>query len=73
MLIDYIKAFEQWFKLKIALWGAKSEVLFKQGDIWWCSLGMNLGEEIFGKGKKFSRDDTGFKKVKAKFLDLYCS
>lgn len=55
-MIDYLIKFQQWFKLKILLWEAnKSNIVFKQGDVWWCSLGLNLGEEIFGKGEKFSR------------------
>lgn len=62
MIFDYIKAFQNWCKLKIALWGKSSKVVFKQGDIWWCSLGMNLGEEIFGKGSKFTRPILIFRK-----------
>lgn len=60
---DYLKKFNQWFKLKIGLFGQdKSNIMFKQSDIWWCSLGMNLGEEIFGKGEKFSRPVLIFRK-----------
>lgn len=60
---NYISDFKDWFKLKVLLWTRKSDKLFfKQGDIWWCSIGMNLGEEIFGKGKKFTRPVLVFKK-----------
>jgi len=62
MLSDYIKLIQEWCKLKIALWGRQSKVVFKPGDIWWCSLGMNLGEEIFGKGAKFTRPVLIFRK-----------
>jgi mRNA-degrading endonuclease toxin of MazEF toxin-antitoxin module len=48
-MLDYIKEIQNWCKLKIALWGRQSNVVFKQGDIWWCSLGVNLGEEALGK------------------------
>lgn len=62
MIVDYIKSFKEWFKLKISLWNKESRVVFKQGDIWWCSLGVNLGEEIFGKGLKFTRPILVFRK-----------
>lgn len=53
--MDYIRALREWFVLKIALWNTEPSIVFKPGDIWWCSVGMNLGEEIFGKGLKFTR------------------
>jgi len=62
MSFNYIKALEEWLKLKIILWTKSNKVIFKQGEIWWCSLGMNLGEEIFGKGVKFTRPILIFKK-----------
>ncbi len=55
MITDYIRFIQAWCKLKIDLWNKQSNVVFKPGDIWWCSLGMNLGEEMFGKGTKFRR------------------
>ncbi len=69
---NYISDFKDWFKLKVLLWTRKSDKLFfKQGDIWWCSIGMNLGEEIFGKGKKFTRPVLVFKKFTSNsFLGL---
>lgn len=52
---NYIAEFKKWFKLKILLWNKETKkVVFKQGEIWWCSVGLNLGEEIFGKGEKFT-------------------
>ncbi len=71
MIADYIKSFKEWFKLKISLWDSESKVIFKQGDIWWCSLGINLGEEIFGKGLKFTRPILVFRKFTSNsFLGL---
>lgn len=52
--MDFINEIKNWLELKIRLWTKKDEVVFKQGEIWWCSLGFNLGEEIFGKGEKFT-------------------
>lgn len=28
---------------------------FKERDIWWCAVGENVGTEVCGKGKNFSR------------------
>lgn len=28
---------------------------FKAKDVWWCSIGINVGSESFGKGDKFRR------------------
>jgi mRNA interferase MazF len=36
---------------------------FKEGEIWWCSIGMNIGREVFGKGKDFARPVFVFKKL----------
>lgn len=62
MIINYIKFIQEWCKLKTALWKKQNKVVFKQGDIWWCSLGINLGEEMFGKGTKFTRPVLIFRK-----------
>jgi len=59
---DFVKKFKEWFVVKIELSNQKSPTFFKQGELWWCSVGMNLGEEIFGKGRKFTRPVLVFKK-----------
>ncbi len=61
-MFDFLKAFEEWAKLKLLLWKKESEVLFKEGDVWWCSVGVNLGEEVYGKGATFTRPVLVFKK-----------
>jgi len=71
MISDYIKLLQDWCKLKIVLWERQNKIVFKQGDIWWCSLGMNLGEEMFGKGEKFTRPVLVFQKFTSNsFLGL---
>lgn len=71
MFSDHITTFRNWCKLKITLWNTPSATVFKQGDIWWCSLGINLGEEIFGKGKKLTRPVLIFRKFTSNsFLGL---
>ena len=71
MISHYIKLIQEWCRLKIVLWNNQSKVVFKQGDIWWCSLGMNVGEEMFGKGAKFTRPVLIFRKCTSNsFLGL---
>ncbi len=41
-----------------------TEVLyFNVGEVWWCSLGINIGTETFGKGKNFYRPVLIIKKL----------
>ena len=71
MISDHAKLLLEWCKLKVRLFNKESKVVFKQGDIWWCSLGMNLGEEMFGKGEKFTRPVLVFRKFTSNsFLGL---
>jgi mRNA interferase MazF len=63
MPLNYISFLKEWCGLKIILWKKSGKGIFKEREIWWCSLGMNLGEEIFGKGKKFTRPVLIFKKL----------
>ncbi len=40
-------------------------IYFKEGDIWWCSIGINLGDESYGKGEDFRRPVLILKKLSA--------
>ena len=60
--MDIARLLEDWFRLKLALWNKENKIVFKQRELWWCSLGINLGEEIFGKGEKFTRPVLVFRK-----------
>ena len=47
------------------------QLYFKEGQIWWCGLGRNIGNEAYGKSKKFSRPVLVFKKLdKYNFLGI---
>lgn len=49
------KDFDSWNTLKQKL-DIKSNIpRFKQGEVWWCHLGSNVGDEENGKGKVHSR------------------
>lgn len=50
-----LHTFDDWNDKKKALHAADHTVLFKEGQIWWCSLGVNVGEEVLGKGPMYSR------------------
>lgn len=65
MLQDYFLALLDWWRITIKLRANGQKPLFKEGDIWWCSIGMNVGVEIFGKGKYFARPVIIFKKFDA--------
>ena len=59
------KNYDKWNDKKKEL--QKSSLLktiyFKEGDIWWCSLGLNIGDESFGKGEFFRRPVLVYRKL----------
>ena len=59
-----IKRFLEWIGLKEKLHTAiHVPPLFKEGEIWWCAVGQNVGIEINGKGSMFSRPVFVYKKL----------
>jgi len=50
-----VKEFYKWYMLKELLHNAKKEQYFKERDIFWASIGINIGYEQDGKGEIFSR------------------
>lgn len=64
--MNFVKRFLEWIGLKEKLHGSIAKPpLFKEGEVWWCSFGENVGVEVNGKGKKFSRPAVVFKKLSA--------
>ena len=55
MLKNGKKDFKKWIVLKEKLHYGKRIRSIKEGDIWWCGIGENVGVEICGKGKSFAR------------------
>lgn len=50
------KDFKNWFLLKPKLHNLdKQKVFFRERDVWWCSIGCNVGDEQDGKSNKFNR------------------
>jgi mRNA interferase MazF len=49
------KQFDAWNQLKTILHNSDKELYFKERDIFWASIGINIGYEQDGKGEIFSR------------------
>jgi len=49
------KDFDRWNEVKKRLEGQARKFLFREGDIWWCSVGINVAYEVCGKGVEFRR------------------
>jgi len=49
------KNFKEWFFSKEKIENKKRKVFFHEREIWWCSLGLNVGFEQDGKGDEFTR------------------
>ena len=67
-----IKRFLEWIGLKEKIHkGDSVPLFFNEGEIWWCAIGENIGIEINGKGKSFSRPVFVYKKLsKGGFLGI---
>jgi mRNA interferase MazF len=63
MLYDYLTSLLDWCKIKIFLATKTNSPLFKEGEVWWCRIGINVGVEIFGKGPQLLRPVLIFKKL----------
>ncbi len=62
--MNIVKRFLEWIKLKEKLHGGvHNPPLFRQGEVWWVSIGENIGTEINGKSKLFSRPVLVYKKL----------
>ena len=50
-----MKDFDRWHPTKRNLDARTGLPNFKERAIWWCSVGINIGFEIYGKGDVFTR------------------
>ena len=50
-----MKDFLTWAKLKTSINQEIDRPIFKEREIWWVSIGVNVGDEEDGKGDKFLR------------------
>jgi mRNA interferase MazF len=51
----YFKDFINWINSKISINSKRTAPPFREREIWWCSIGINVGMEIDGKGIGFAR------------------
>ena len=67
-----MKDFENWFPVKSKLnEGVHKPPYVSEGDIWWASIGQNVGSEIGGKSKQFTRPVIILKNYLTAFILLY--
>ena len=59
------KDFDTWNEQKKILENKKQTVLYKEGDIWWTSIGINVAAESCGKWDTFRRPVLILKKLSA--------
>lgn len=65
----YKKDFEKWAELKSVINNKeKHEQYFRPGEIWWCSLGLNIGFEEDGKNELYERPVLVIKKFSKETL-----
>jgi mRNA interferase MazF len=55
MSSEYIKKFDDWNKLKKVTDVSERKVFGYPREVWWCSLGVNIGVEADGKNENFER------------------
>jgi len=59
-----LKRFRQWFQLKETLHDSEHRPPFvSERDLWWASIGENVGSEMNGKSNRFSRPVLILKKL----------
>lgn len=57
-----MKNFEKWHLVKSKIESLEKKELFREREIWWCSLGENIGFEQDGKNEQFERPVLVLKK-----------
>lgn len=62
------KDFFSWHALKTDIERDKTSPLFREREIWWCSLGLNVGIEEDGKHELFQRPILVFRKFNKEML-----
>ena len=62
-LEEFDKWFDKWNELKKKIDNKNIELKFRARDIFWMSVGQNVGYETFGKGEEFLRPVLVYKKL----------
>ena len=53
--MTHVKDFAGWNTVKIQLDAQHHAPTFQEREIWWCSVGLNIGDETNGKNKAYNR------------------
>ncbi len=61
---DYLK----WHVLKSGIESGHNSPLFREREVWWCSLGANVGVEEDGKNRLFERPVLVFRKFNSEMF-----
>lgn len=71
---ELVKIFASWTKLKIRIHASEKEIHFHEREMWWVSLGQNIGVESNGKNTNFERPMIILKRFnKSSFLGVVVS
>jgi mRNA interferase MazF len=57
------KDFDTWNKHKKRLDATHKPPFFNEREVWWCSVGLNIGFEVYGKGAIYARPVLILKKL----------
>ena len=57
-----LQNFLDWIDLKFRINNNSKSPLYDERDVYWCSIGQNIGDEEYGKGAMFSRPVLVLKK-----------
>ena len=57
-----LQNFLDWIDLKFRINNNSKSPLYAERDVYWCSIGQNIGDEEYGKGAMFSRPVLVLKK-----------
>ena len=57
------KNFSDWIKIKEKIHNTARIPRIREGEVWWCGMGENVGTEINGKNATFSRPVVIIKKM----------
>lgn len=61
--MDTTKHFDEWNEVKKDVHNFGRCAAIKEGEVWWCAMGENVGVEINGKGDRFMRPVLVYKKL----------
>ena len=62
------KDYTEWHYFKSKLDSVHKTPTFKEREIWWCSIGLNIGDEEDGKNQHFNRPILVLKKFNNKIF-----